>query len=419
MKTIGSYVWIWLPGDGNPTLCGFLRWQGRAADFAYVKSYLANTSAISMLPDWSMAKGSDSLHPAQDDALPGFIADVAPGRWAEYVLERLNGAKTNAYERLLQGMSTRTGALEFGLSHRDPPTEDSSAFDLDDIASAVADLDAERPVDPRLRAVFRHGPSLGGRRPKATVVIDGEPWIGKFCSVQDRGPEPPRTEAFGLTLARDCGLDVPDFKLVEAGGKPVLLVKRFDRIPGGRRRHVLSARTLLNLSERQSLIDGSYVAVAQMLRRHGLRSDEASRWFDRMLFNVAIGNTDDHPLNHLFGWDGHHLSLMPAFDLEPQLSAAEDRMHEMVIGRAGKTGSLENVLSQHAEFGLRLDQAEERVQRMLAVVRSNWRKALDGVGLPETSSVRYALMADIREHSERLSSVTSRSGLDSGLWSKV
>ncbi len=398
MKAIGSYVWIWLPGDGNPTLCGFLRWQGRAADFAYVKSYQTNPRAISVLPDWSIAKGSDSLYPAQDDALPGFIADVAPGRWAEFVLERLNGAKANAYERLLQGVHARTGALEFGPSHREPPFDDSNAFDFETIASAVADLDSERPVDPRLRAVFRHGPSLGGRRPKATIAIDGEPWIGKFCSVQDRGPEPPRMEAFGLTLARDCGLDVPDFKLVEAVGKPVLLVKRFDRQSGGRRHHVLSARTLLNLSERQSLTDGSYVSVAQLLRRHGLRPDEASRWFDRMLFNVAIGNTDDHPLNHLFGWDGRHLSLMPAFDLEPQLSAAEDRLHEMVIGRAGKEGSLENVLSQHAEFGLRLDQAEERVQRMLAVIRSNWRQALEMVGLPDTSSVRYALMADVREH---------------------
>lgn len=116
-----------------------------------------------------------------------------------------------------------------------------------------------------------------------------------------------------------------------------------------------------------------------------------------MLFNVAIGNTDDHPLNHLFGWDGQHLSLMPAFDLEPQLSAADDRLHELVIGHSGRTGSLENVLSQHAEFGLRRDQAEQRVQRMLEVIRGNWRQALEMVGLRETSPVRYTLMATARE----------------------
>ena len=49
-----------------------------------------------------------------------------------------------------------------------------------------------------------------------------------------------------------------------------------------------------------------------------------------MLLNIFIGNTDDHALNHLFGWDGQALSLLPAFDLEPQLDANVLRSQEMI-----------------------------------------------------------------------------------------
>ena len=77
------------------------------------------------------------------------------------------------------------------------------------------------------------------------------------------------------------------------------------------------------MSEREALGSAVYPAIAQMLRDSASDGRAAAQWFDRMVFNVAIGNVDDHALNHLFGWNGHHLSLMPAFDLEPQPGAAD------------------------------------------------------------------------------------------------
>ncbi len=394
MADRGCYVWIWLPGDSAPTLCGYLRWNGRAADFAYVKSYLSRPDAISIAPQWPTRAGNASWYPPQDDPLPGAIADVAPGRWAEYVLEKMHGAPLDAFDRLLQGASDRTGALAFSASHLQPPAEQTLAIDLQTIAHAVTEIDAGRPISAPLASVFQHGPSLGGRRPKASIRIDGELWIGKFCSVQDRDASQPRLEAFGLTLARACGIEIPDFRLVAAGGKPVLLVKRFDRNARGERRHVLTARTLLNLSERQCLSDGAYPAVARMLRTHGQRADEAALWFDRMVFNVVLGNTDDHPLNHLFAWDGDALRLMPAFDLEPQDAAAHDRRHEMIIGQQGRLGSLANALSMHAEFGLRRAQAEARVQRIVDAARAHWRTASEAHALADSQAVLHSMLPE-------------------------
>lgn len=77
---------------------------------------------------------------------------------------------------------------------------------------------------------------------------------------------------------------------------------------------ILSVRTLQGLSERQMLSAASYPGVARLLRQS---ADAAARWFDRMVFNIVLGNTDDHALNHLFGWDGRRLKLMLVFDLDP------------------------------------------------------------------------------------------------------
>ena len=391
-KENGAYAWIWLPGASVPRLCGYLRWSGRAADFSYVRSYTSTPDAIAVTPGWPLARAQAALYPPEDDSLPGFIADVGPGRWGEYVVEKLAARNLNPFERLLLTSGDRTGAIEFSDDHKLPPQAEAAVTDLTALARAVADLDADKAVDPTLALVLRHGPSLGGRRPKAMLQVDGEAWIAKFGSAHDRDPEQPRREAFGLALAQACGIEVPAFRLVEIEGRPVLLVKRFDRWPGGLRTHVLSARTLLGLSERQSLDVGSYPELAHQLRRIGASAGDAARWFDRMVFNVAIGNTDDHVLNHLFGWDGTMLTLMPAYDLEPQPSVASDRSHQMIIGRNGKAGSFENAASAHADFGLRADKALQRIEHVRDTVAGQWRQIAQDVGITDTSRVADSLL---------------------------
>ena len=399
MAASNHYVWLWLPGDVQPTLCGLLQWDGTSASFAYVRSYLANPRAISIQPSWPVeSELGKRLFPSEDDPLPPVIADVAPGRWGEYVITKLRkGKKPNALEALLAGTGDRTGALEFSDSATEPPEVNHQVPTLENIASAVDELDKGRPVDPRLAALFKHGPSLGGRRPKATVLYKGSWWIAKFVSIKDRDLNQPRLEAFALAMAKKARIDIPAHRLEVVDGKPVLLVKRFDRGAGGERVHVLSARTLLNLSERQMLADASYPDVARALRQTSENAGDAARWYERMVFNIAIGNTDDHALNHLFGWDGKRLRLMPAFDLEPQVGATDPRAHEMAIGSEGKRGSFENAVSAHAEFGLSRSAAIACVRKLVASVRANWQPTLKEVGISDAQlveQVRNTLLLD-------------------------
>lgn len=385
------YVWIWLPEQRDPTLCGHIRWDGRAASFAYVRSYRARSDAVAIAPGWGFdTELGDRLFPSEDDPLPGAIADVAPGRWGDYVLEKIHGRRLTPFEALLAGNHDRTGALEFGERFDDVPEHIVSNISLDELAEAVDLIDRGLQVDAHRLLIFRHGPSLGGRRPKATILRDGRSWVAKFVSVRDFDDMQPRREAFGLALARAAGISVPDFEIVESQGKPVLLVERFDRQGDGGRRHVVSARTLQNLSERQLLSNASYPAVAAILRKLSDSDEAAAQWFDRMIFNIVLGNTDDHALNHLFGWNGRELSLMPAFDLEQQPDTGSLRSQEMVVGLEGKRSSFQNALSAVAEFGLRPAAARERVRHVVEQCRENC------VGLLERSGIDGDAAAEMR-----------------------
>lgn len=177
----------------------------------------------------------------------------------------------------------------------------------------------------------------------------------------------------------------------------MLLVERFDRERGGARRHLVSARTLLQLSERQLLSSASYPAVAAILRQLSDGEEAAAHWFDRMLFNILLGNTDDHALNHLFGWNGRQLSLMPAFDLEQQPDSGALRSQEMIVGREGKRASFENALSAAAEFGLRTHEAHARLRNIVSRCQENLDEALMQCGLhgPAARSMRDLLLLDL------------------------
>jgi len=169
------------------------------------------------------------------------------------------------------------------------------------------------------------------------------------------------------------------FHIERVRGQAVLLVERFDRRPDGSRDHVLSARTLLQVPEGSLDLDGSYPALAALLRKQGTSADIGERWFERMAFNIVLANIDDHALNHLFGWDGKWLRLMPAFDLEPCGSRDEGR-HQMRITKDSFQGSLENAAAAAAEFGLSSRQAARCIDHIRGEFEGSWRSVASNLG---------------------------------------
>ena len=170
-----------------------------------------------------------------------------------------------------------------------------------------------------LKELLAPGSSLGGARPKATVqAADGSLWIAKFPSRHDEYNSG-AWEKVVHDLGRMCGLNVPESKLEtfsKAGS--TFLVKRFDR-KGPQRIHFASAMTLLGKTDGASAADGSsYLELAAFIRANGSnpKQDLMELW-RRIVFSMAVSNTDDHLRNHGFiltktGW-----KLAPMFDVNP------------------------------------------------------------------------------------------------------
>jgi len=324
-----AYVWSWLPGATEPIPAGVLEavpspGGGFVVTFAYGRSYLANGAAVALyLPELPLRAGR--IEPGAGLDVAGVIRDGGPDAWGQRVIMRQLSLDARRHDPgqvplltyLLRSGSNRPGSLDFQESSSEyvPRRDDAPLEDLADAADAIqtgAELDA------RLAEALTAGSSAGGARPKATFVDGPRSMIAKFPSPTDTYPVI-KAEAAAMRLARLVGLDVAGTELVDVAGRDVLLVDRFDRGVGGTRRGFVSALTILGLHEMAGR-HATYHDLADVIRRRFVRRKETMReLFARIVFNIVVGNTDDHARNHAAFWDGERLELTPAYDICPQV----------------------------------------------------------------------------------------------------
>ncbi|SDQ78229.1 type II toxin-antitoxin system HipA family toxin [Quadrisphaera sp. DSM 44207] len=384
-----AYVWVWLPGASTPVVAGVLEPVGGVVTFTYGRSYLARDEAIPLYePELPLRPGR--IEPGPGLHIASCIRDAGPDAWGQrVVLARHVGGTTAGRDTaeldpltyLLESGSDRIGALDFQASPTEyvPRVETAPLADLQQAATA---LEEGRPLPEPVRTALLHGTSVGGARPKVLVHEGGRHWIAKLSSTTDPYLVV-KAEAVGVELARRVGLAVPDTRVVTSLGRDVLLVERFDRTPGtAQRRLMVSALTILGLDEMTAryatypdladAVRGSFVAPAATLRE----------LFSRIVFNVCIGNTDDHARNHAAFYDGEQLSLTPAYDLCPQLRSGEEAAQAMAIDREGQRASqLRTCLDAAGEYHLERQEAVEVIEHQLAVINEQWTEAADAAGL--------------------------------------
>lgn len=113
-----------------------------------------------------------------------------------------------------------------------------------------------------------------------------------------------------------CALNIPKAKLQKfsaLGNK--FLVKRFDR-DNGRRIHFASAMTMLGRQDGDH--DASYLDIVDFIKAYGtnVKADLIELW-KRIVFSMAISNTDDHLRNHGFVLVNGGWQLSPLYDVNP------------------------------------------------------------------------------------------------------
>ena len=134
---------------------------------------------------------------------------------------------------------------------------------------------------------------------------------------------------------------------------------------------------MLELDEMEARY-ATYPDLLDVLRRDGVDADIGRRLFERIVFNVAIGNNDDHARNHAAFWDGHNLELTPAYDLCPQVRSGETSAQAMAFDRDGtRDSTFAACLDAAPIYGLTASEAREVIDGQIAVITDDWDEVAD------------------------------------------
>lgn len=383
-NTDHAFVWIWLPGKTDPIVAGRITKINQLHVFTYGKSYLENPEAISLSPLELPLKSGD-FFPVGLNTIHSCLRDAAPDAWGRRVIDyKYANLNPGELDYMLLSSSDRIGALDFQASSSEYCARESKRATLEDLLQVSAYIVQNKSLPPELVYALLRGTSVGGARPKALIEDNGKSFIAKFSLNTDTF-NIIKAEYVGMRLARLVGLNVPNVTIRHVLGKDILMVERFDRtsVNFETTRHLmLSGLTLLNLNEFEARY-ASYIDLAEIIRqRFEMPQNDLLELYKRLVFNILIGNTDDHARNHSAFWNGTTLSLTPAYDLCPQPRIGQEATQAMAIeGSEGNFSTLANVRSISEHFQITSEKAYTLINEMISTLESHWGNICEDAGL--------------------------------------
>lgn len=385
-----------------------LRHTEDPAYFEHVNSWLSNQNRFVLDPKVLLSEGVQ--YPAADTYGFGIFLDSAPDRWGRQLMERREAAEALREDRPIRALQevdfllgvhdlTRMGALRFCknngpfLDDREnaaPPV--TSLAELAHISRLMEESGAEEmpEYEKWLAMLLAPGSSLGGARPKANFTdYDNTLWFAKFPANDDR-IDVGGWEYLVHNLARDAGINVPESRVEKLNSKHhTFCVQRFDRTESSRKMYV-SAMTLLERNDGES--GASYVDLVQLLIDNcapGHVNEDLAQLYRRVIFNVAIGNRDDHLRNHGCLREPNGWRLAPAFDMNPNTYKLE---HALTLDGKLAKPNLQAVRDTADFYNLSTAKAANIEKEVMAAVEP-WRDQAAKLGLSRTEIQRMASLA--------------------------
>jgi serine/threonine-protein kinase HipA len=388
-----AYVWVWLPGEVTPVVAGRLEALGSTLVFNYGKSYLERDNKISLFtPELPLKAGR--IEPLTGLTIAGCIRDAAPDAWGRRVLinrkfghkgSTIKVAQLDELTYLLESGSDRIGALDFQLSPTNYTPRETQNVSLDELMHSADLVEKGLMLTPELAMALQHGTAIGGARPKALISSENKKYIGKFSSTTDIYSVV-KAEFMAMRLAQLCGMNVAHVELKKSMGKDVLLIERFDRVlskKGWQRKGMVSALTLFKLDEMMARY-ASYQELTEIVRHHFEEASKTLReLYQRMVFNILVGNTDDHARNHAAFWNGRFLSLTPAYDICPQARTGNEATQAMLIHGENRMSQLKVCLDVAPHFLLTAGEAIKLMQRQIEMIVANWNSVCSSAELSD------------------------------------
>lgn len=432
MRVDRRTVEVWADWDGmpEPARMGFLHaTPARGKEvfaFEYDADWLTDADAKALDPKLALFSGPQ--YPSPDSENFGLFLDSSPDRWGRTLLQRREAHLARTEKRRLRPLleldyllgvydAHRLGGLRFQIGDG-PFLDDNQAYasppwtSLRELEQASLRLEEEGAEDQRdyatwLRLLIAPGRSLGGARPKASVLDPkGALWIAKFPSTQDTD-DVGAWEYVVNQLARRAGVDVVDARLERFGSaRHTFLTRRFDRTATRARRHFASAMTMLDRADGEA--GASYLDLAAVLVQGGAHTaaDLAELW-RRIVFFVCVSNIDDHLRNHGFLLEAKGWRLAPAYDVNPVPYGDGLSLN---ISETDNAQDLELVRDVAPHFRVKPGAADEILDEVVTAVQG-WPREATKAGIARAEQERMApafRVADARPSRGR------RSGRPSG-----
>ena len=382
---------------GEAQFLGFLtsqRVRGKEVfSFEYAETWLNNQNPILYLdPHLGFYRGKQYLPEEKNNF--GIFLDSSPDRWGRLLMRRREAWQAKEEGRderplfesdFLLGVfdGHRMGGLRFKLNQDGPFLNDHKKMatppwtSLRELEQASLQLERHDAMnDPEyyrwLSLLIGPGSSLGGARPKASVVDDqGHLWIAKFPSSSD-DKNVGAWEMVLHQLAIACGIQVSEARLQKFSCKhATFLSKRFDRTKNQRRIHFASALTLLGLQDGADYLEGvGYLdLVAFVMKKSPQAKEDLEQLWRRMAFNMMVSNTDDHLRNHGFILTNNGWRLSPAYDMNPN-----EMGHGLTLNISESSNDLDLSIALETAhwYQLKRDRAE-RILKEMQLEISLWR----------------------------------------------
>lgn len=371
--------------------------KGRTAfGFAYDADWLASKERFLLDPDIGWYSGPQ--FPANKENF-GVFMDSMPDTWGRTLMKRRAAQKAREEGKpvpvlydidFLLGVydESRMGALRFKL-HPDGPFLDddqkfptppwSSVRELQHASDIIESDASSEEIKKWLAILLAPGSSLGGGRPKANVLDnDDHLWIAKFPSRNDT-IDKALWEFLAYRLAQEAGVRMPESKVGKVAGRHhTFFTKRFDRA-NGERIHFASAMTMTGNNE-DTIRDNppSYLELAEFIQFSGSENEEdLHQLWRRIVFHIAVSNTDDHLRNHGFILSNDGWRLSPAYDINP--SVDKDSL-AMNIDTHNNSLEFDLAKSVGEYFQLTSKQMDEIIAEVKAAV-SHWKNIAREIGI--------------------------------------
>jgi serine/threonine-protein kinase HipA len=379
-----------------------------SVQFEYADEWLRDPECFALEPALPLTRGG--FHPPAGRAMHGALGDSAPDTWGRRLMQRAERRQAQREGRAVRTLmetdyllgvadETRLGALRFrGTNGGDflarPGSGVPAMVALGRLLESSERILRDEETDEDLELIFAPGSSLGGARPKASVIDPhGRLAIAKFPKESDE-ISIETWEEIALRLAEQAGINTAGHELAHVAGKAVLLSRRFDRSESGRI-PFLSAMAMMGAKDGES---GSYPEMVDALSSHGARAKlDALELYRRVAFNVLVSNVDDHLRNHGFLWTGKSgWMLSPAYDLNPVPADVKARVLTTNIDLDEGTCSVDLLEAAAGYFTLSLADARQIIGRV-ARATSAWRGVAREVG---AASAEVERMASAFEHDD-------------------